>query len=307
MKKACPSCGTGKARRLCARHGNVEICSTCCAETRDPDCGDCVHYSAAQDYEIRRAAPGNLPSGQFLVEVSPEIEEGVNRALDLVVKGQRDLAAKALDELNQRYPRNHMVSFGYGTLHAVNNDLEQAIRCFDQAVAAYPYFVEAYFNKAEAHMQMMDIGKAVQAYRKVVAYGDPGEPETIKAGEFIESITASVRKTNGVSLDTYLDSMELFNRAFDLMDTRDWEGARKGFRAAIKKNPANVPSHGNMGLCLGFLGRRAEALASLDRALELDPGYEPALTNRLKVEKLEEGQSLGVENLQTVNLGLGRS
>ncbi|MEO8617114.1 MAG: hypothetical protein ABI600_18395 [Luteolibacter sp.] len=80
MKHACPNYGKEKARRLCARHRNVEICSKCCAETRDADCGNCVHYPAVRGYEIRRSEPCKLPDGPFLIEIRPEIEEAVNRA-----------------------------------------------------------------------------------------------------------------------------------------------------------------------------------------------------------------------------------
>ncbi|HEV2391334.1 MAG TPA: tetratricopeptide repeat protein [Verrucomicrobiae bacterium] len=47
---------------------------------------------------------------------------------------------------------------------------------------------------------------------------------------------------------------------------------------------------GNLALCLAGLGRKAEALASLDRALELDPAYEPARTNRKAIEAMREGK-----------------
>ena len=40
------------------------------------------------------------------------------------------------------------------------------------------------------------------------------------------------------------------------------------------------------------MGRKQEALEAFDRALELDPRYEPALVNRKMVASLEKGQSL---------------
>ncbi len=53
------------------------------------------------------------------------------------------------------------------------------------------------------------------------------------------------------------------------------EGAEM-FDRAVKQNPEHVQSHGNLALCLAGLGRKAAALASLDRGLEIDPTYEPA-------------------------------
>jgi tetratricopeptide (TPR) repeat protein len=50
-----------------------------------------------------------------------------------------------------------------------------------------------------------------------------------------------------------------------------------------------------MGLCYAFLGRKREALAAFDRALDIDPSYEPAQTNRLNVLAMQEGERLAAE------------
>ena len=50
-----------------------------------------------------------------------------------------------------------------------------------------------------------------------------------------------------------------------------------------------------MGLCYALLGRKREALASLDRALEIDPSYEPAKTNRIGVLAMQEGERLAAD------------
>jgi tetratricopeptide (TPR) repeat protein len=47
-----------------------------------------------------------------------------------------------------------------------------------------------------------------------------------------------------------------------------------------------------MALAHAFLGRRARAMECFDRALALDPNYEPALVNRSMVTHMEEGQPL---------------
>ena len=45
-----------------------------------------------------------------------------------------------------------------------------------------------------------------------------------------------------------------------------------------------------LGLCLASMGRKREARAALDRALEIDPDYEPAKINRGMVLTMAEGQ-----------------
>jgi tetratricopeptide (TPR) repeat protein len=80
------------------------------------------------------------------------------------------------------------------------------------------------------------------------------------------------------------------------MKNRKWQKAIDGFKACLIKNKNHPQSYGNMGLCYAQLGQKAEALAAFDKALELDPNYEPAKFNRMAVESLEEGEKLKVSD-----------
>jgi tetratricopeptide (TPR) repeat protein len=58
----------------------------------------------------------------------------------------------------------------------------------------------------------------------------------------------------------------------------------------LAQNPNHVQSHGNVALAYAGLGRKALALEHLDKALALDPAYEPAMQNRKIIEKMKEGE-----------------
>jgi tetratricopeptide (TPR) repeat protein len=303
MKKACPVCGNGKARRLCARHGDVEVCSRCCAETRDEDCGDCEHYAAARNYHVGRKRSGGLPDGHFMIEINPEIDAAVDHALVLLEGGDSARAMEELTALDRLYPQNHMVKYGLGTVHVMREELGEAIRYYDEALAIYPYLVEAHFNKAMAHRKQAEIGAAVRSFRKVIEISGPGESEAVKARGEIDFIKSLIRKSEGIELDVFLEAAEHFERAFSLMTEGDAEGALDGFRAALAKNENSAPTYGNMALCHARLGQKAEALVALDRALELDADYQPARDNRLVIEKMEEGRPLDGVPQKTIHFG----
>jgi tetratricopeptide (TPR) repeat protein len=278
-----------------------EICPLCCAGKRDAECGDCLHYVEAQRYDSARRPSAAVPDKDFIIELNSEVEEAVNAALELAQRGNVRGAGDTLARLLQEYPHNHMVCYGMGTLLAMKGEHREAIRWFDQAIAIYPYFAEAHFNKAVACQKHLDIAGAVRAYRKVVEVGEPNDPPARQARSFLSNIAAVIRRSDGVDLDAYLASQDAFDRAFALMEQGDWLRALTGFRASAAKNDHIAPTHGNLGLCLAKLGRKAEALAELDRAMEIDPGYEPAKFNRVAVERMEEGRPMDNAEFKSLN------
>ena len=316
MKNPCPLCGVRKAQRVCLRQNNAQICSICCAGQRDQSCGTCSYYAASQQYHaardqqkaVRAASSANqLTNDDFTIELNSDVEGAVNAALALCQQGNVDAARAKMTRLRQKHPRNHQVCFGMGALHVVQDEYEEAISWFDKAIAIYPHFVEAHFNRAMAYKELFNISEAVQSFRKVVRLGDPNDTPFIKAQSFLDEVAEVIRKNEGISLDTYIESQSLFDQAFKLMQQGDWSGALAGFRASAEKNDRSAPTHGNMGLCLAYLGFKAQALAELDRALEIDPEYGLAVTNRVVVESMEEGTPLANVDIASVAYGMAKA
>jgi len=143
-------------------------------------------------------------------------------------------------------------------------------------------------------------GNTIEAFKEVIAIGDPKDSTVKQARNFIEEIEKNILKTNGIDLNTYLECQEKFDEAFSCMKKQEWQKAIDGFKACLIKNKKHPQSYGNMGLCYGFLGQKAKALAAFDRALEIDPAYEPAILNRTAVESLEEGEKLEGTKMDTI-------
>lgn len=282
----------------------MEICSECCASIRDEECGDCVYYAPARNYEKTRVISSGLPDGHFLMEINPEVEKSVDNALVQLQRGNTQKAMTALTGLLHDHPRSHVVAFGIGCVHAAKGEHEESIQWFDKAIAIYPYLVEAHYNKAVAFQKLLDLPNCIRSYRKVVEFGEFSDPEVAQARSFIATISAGVLKKEGIGLDDYLRSSDLFNQAFESMERNDFKSAMEGFRASAAINEKNAPCNGNMGLCHAYLGHKAEAMAALDRALEIDPDYRPARENRKVVEKIEEGAPMTHAEFKSINYGL---
>lgn len=303
MKNPCPLCGKRKTQRRCLRQNNAEVCSLCCAEMRNETCGDCSYYIVAQQYHADRRQHATPPDRHFIAEFDQKVDDAVDSAMELAERGNTDAAWAALTQLLNEQPRNHSVCYGMGTLHAIKSEYKEAIEWFDKAISIFPYFVEAYFNMALVYQKQFDVGSAIRAYRKVVELGDPNDTPAKQAKSFLDGMAASIRRTEGIGLDSYIESQSEFDRAFTLMEQGDWSGALAGFRASAAKNDRKAPTHGNMGLCLAKLGCKAQALTELDRAIEINPQYEPAMTNRIVVECMEEGIPMNVAGFKRIEFG----
>lgn len=224
--------------------------------------------------------------------INADVQDTVNAALERAQKGQAEEAMSIMMGLQQEYPLNHDVAFGIGSLHAFRENHKEAIQWFEKATAIFPYCIETQFNKALAYQKLGDLPNCVRAYREVIALGEPYDPIVKIARSFIADFSATILRTEDIPIDTYLNALDKFNRAFQLMSKNDWQGALDEFRASAAIHNRNAPCHGNMGLCLAFLGHKAEALIEIDRAIAIDSEYEPAISNRPTVEQMEEGLPL---------------
>lgn len=299
MKKMkCIICTQRKGKRVCRLRNNEIICSLCCAESRNSDCEGCLHYAEVKQYNASKTKEHE--SKHFIAEINEEVENSVDQALALVEKGNIKKGEAIISGLMNTYPRNHTVYYGLGVVNAFKEQYDEAIKYFDKAIDIFPYFIEAHFNKGVTYQKKLDVGNMIRTFRKVVAIGSPKDNIVKQAKKFIEEMGQSVKKTDGIDLETYIEAEEKFNEAFSYMEKNEWEKAILGFKACLVKNKRHPQSYGNMGICYGQIGQKEKALAAFDRALEIDPSYGPALINRMAVESLKEGEKLEQANFQSV-------
>ena len=244
------------------------------------------------------AAPREAP---FIAELRPDLDEAVDHALQRLEKGEGKRVESEITELLEQNPDYHLTNYARGVyLAMVEKAPAAAIPFFEKAVAILPPFAEAHFNLASAARGALDIPKAVAAYRAAVRYSqDDGIAEM--ARKEIQRLEEILLKTTPfASLDAYLANARLFDRAFECLNRREFGQAAELFQRVLTENPKHVQSHGNLALAYAGLGRRADALACFDRALELDPDYEPAILNRRIALRMREGEPFIPDGIKSV-------
>jgi tetratricopeptide (TPR) repeat protein len=253
----------------------------------------CAWKDAAAREAQNRPTPAEETEKQFIAEIKPEVDAEVDRLLRRLERGERQSLREPLMALHKRYPGYHMTNYALGIyVGLVEDDPAGAIPLFEEAVRILPPFAEAYYNLGGAFTKACRIGPAVAAFRNAIRYSTRDDGGIAKmAQERIAALEKIFRKSSPSStLDAYIQNERLFDQAFENLRKQRYAEAAEMFGRALQHNPNHVQTHGNLALCLAGLGRKAAALASLDRALELDPTYGPARINRKAIEAMTEGE-----------------
>lgn len=188
-------------------------------------------------------------------------------------------ARNEIEDMLERYPERWEPLYLKGTCLVMQGKPDQAIPLLRQAIAAEPS-PEAYLNLAVAHHSLFHIEDWITCLRKVVelddAEGQYGQVAKVQIDEF----AASIRKSDGISVDQYLALGKVYDQAFRNLTTGHFDDAISAFSEVLKALPRHVQSYGNLGLAYAGLGQRDRAIACLDKAIELDADYQPAIDNR---------------------------
>lgn len=302
----CSICNHSKGKRICTVRDNSLICPVCCSNIRTADCNFCNHYKTSKEFQIQKSQKAPKEK-HFIAEINPEVEAELNEAMGFAEGGDLSKADALINELYQKHPQNHQVHFGRGVINFKKKNIATAIQNFKKAVDIFPYFVEGHNNLAVAYGQVHDILNMIRSYQNVVHYGS-SDPDLVKnAMKILNNFESNTFDFYKIDTKTFLSAMEIFNEGGDKMNAQLWTEAIYCFKKSIMLCENSAPVHGNLGLCYGKIGDKANALKELDRALEIDPGYEPAILNRKNIETFEDGEALAPGKVAIVNYSLDYS
>ncbi|HZV47080.1 MAG TPA: tetratricopeptide repeat protein [Thermodesulfovibrionales bacterium] len=237
----------------------------------------------------------------FIIALNEEIDRKVDEALMMVERGLIDKGASTIKELMVNHSDYHSVQFAMGVVQGFRKQYDEAIKCFIKAVEIFPYFLDAQFNLAVSYQKKLDVGNCIRAYQRVIEIGSPEDALVRQSRDFLSDMDEQIRKDHGIRLDAYLKGMDIFRMACDYMESEKWEEAIACFKDCLNIVRRHYQSYGNMGLCYAKLGKKEQAIAALDRALEINPRYEPAIVNREMISGLKEGEEIPDGPIETLD------
>jgi len=264
----CP-CGSGKKYKKCCRE-------------RD-------------EAQVRQARSLDLPTGReedFTTLLLPEVDEAIDRLLIQMGKGQFEDVEARLAAVLREHPDYHAANYAMGVYLAVGlADPDGAIPFFQKAVSVFPPMAEAHYNLGTCYIKTARIREAVESLRKAIRYSANDDYVAAKTRDELQTLERIVVETGPYqTLDACIENQRLFDLAFQHLQAQRYEAAADLFGQVLVQHPDHVQSHGNIALVYAGLGQRALALEHLDKALALDPTYEPAIQNRKVLKGMKEGE-----------------
>jgi tetratricopeptide (TPR) repeat protein len=251
----------------------------------------CLLTSAYERFQLSTSTRA-LRDGHFIIEFIPEVEDECSQALESIEAGDLVGAKNVAWRLAKVYPRNYWVLFLQGVCLASEDNYTDAISYITQALQINPYFAEGYYNLAVVHFKNAEIARALKCFKKVVEIdgrdGDTGK----QAYEHLCKLGEKIKETAGCTVDEYVQGFELFNQAFNCLEEQKYLPAINLFQEVLALSANHVQSYANMGLAHSYLGENKKALECLNKALSIDPNYEPALNNLTMISQFAEGQKL---------------
>jgi len=161
--------------------------------------------------------------------------------------------------------------FYFTTEFTKPDSLKKAQRLFEESIQKDPDFALAYAGLADTYVYLAFSGRLSRdrAYRSA-------REALRKAVELDDSIG-----------ETH-DTLGMLNWRFDW----DWDAAEREFNRAIALAPSYSCAHEDRAIYLGFIGRRAEALAEITKINQLDSGPSSAMAESAAYYELRDYPSL---------------
>jgi tetratricopeptide (TPR) repeat protein len=179
-----------------------------------------------------------------------------------------------------------------GQAHLRQNQDEDALKAFGQAIETDPAFPDAHGNRGALLAEMGRFSEALADLERAVKLRPNNATDLCNHGGVLSDLGRLDEAL--VSLDRAIALMPklapaLYNRAEVMAKLRRYAEALANYDQAIAIFPNNAGAHGNRAAVLKQMGRLDEARTAIEQALKIDPNSIETLTNRGNIA-LEQGR-----------------
>ncbi len=249
-------------------------------------------HALAQRAAWSPATRGKLREMVRVVLLSPderEAERQLERGLQFLARHRPRAARAPLERFVEARPDDASGRSALGVCLLELGDETAAAEQLETATRLEPAEALHRWNLAAAAKRAQRFAGAYLALREYLSLLDREEGAAERRAEARRYLAAyeqslAERKIDAASTSTWAPTSvargeQQFAVAYAALMEGRVEDAADGFEEVLALAPSHHPSWGNLGLAYLLLDRRAEARRCLERALEIDPQYQPARRN----------------------------
>jgi tetratricopeptide (TPR) repeat protein len=172
---------------------------------------------------------------------------------------------------------------GCETLGFHKNSLAKALADYTQAIELKPDFAEAWWDRAQAYLDLHQYDKAVADYSKAIELDPTHATLWNSRGLAYQRLHQYDKALADYSKAIELDPKNVAawnNRGYAYEELHQYDKAITALNEAIELDPKEAHAWNNRGYAYNLLHQYDKALADYSKAIELDPKYAVAWDNR---------------------------
>ena len=309
---------------LAAGRYDQAICELNAAAQANPDSLSLPTYLAAA-YVGRGHFKAAADELQEIVNREPaDVRNRIRHALALWKAGQADRAVASLRDGIRRTPDSAELHFQLATILASAGETEEAELRFTQAAAIDKHHTDALVGLALCHGAQGNAAKAVSLLKRAQAQN----PRNARVALLLTYALEAAKHTHRMpvqpampdesptedepaleELSAIIETEPDFVEAFLSLDAEDVDGdvftmLAATINRALERSPEHADLHYHSGRVLDRLGRTGDAIAAVERAVELRPVFIKALIQLAKLYQRSDRRLDACRRLEeTIRLG----
>jgi tetratricopeptide (TPR) repeat protein len=167
--------------------------------------------------------------------------------------------------------------------------VDEAKHLYEMACSQQPDSADAHYGLATSAFRLNDILNAAQHFKEVTRLDPWRAAAFVNLGAALtrmgEHGAAAEAIRKGMQLDPKFAGTGYYNLGLVYRAAGEEQRALQAFQEAVRLEPRSADVHFNLGRQLMQQGQFSRAVASLRKALELQPGYEPLAEALAQAEK----------------------
>ena len=203
--------------------------------------------------------------------------------------GRLDEALKCFEKAIALDPTYAAAYLNRGVIYRVLTRFDLAIECFNKAISLKPNTPEAYYNIGVIYFELKDFKKAVENFKQAISL----KPDYANAFYNLGNSQKEL-KLNDEALQNYAEAIKYnpnfsdayMNSGVILQDQNKIDASLLYFTKSIALKADNFEAYSNRGNSYKQVGKYADAVDDYNRAIAMNPTYSEAFYNRAIVQLL---------------------